>query len=363
MSEVVTEPTVVEEKVVASPFSESSWKTEATATEPVVDVVKDVVAEEKSVVEEKIVAEKPVVEEKPVIEEKIVDEKPKFANEESEKIYNLLHSGEADKALEIYSEQKRLKEADKLPPADAIKLSLQYQNKDFTPAEIQDLFEETYSFPEKPVQGDLEDDDDFKIREDKYSASLERLNRRIDRDAKPAIAELTKLSKEIVLPEIQREQPKQAEPTQEELEATQKAMDIFFEDLNKGAESFTGYNTTFKDEEVEIKANIPVTQKEKEALAPILKAAYNDISSMFTQLGWANEDGKVTGKLVEDLHLILNKEAVLSKVASEIGNKRMAEAKKSIKNIDYSGKQQSNGDLGQTPQEKGKAMVNHFFSS
>lgn len=357
--EVIVDKPIVNETQISNPFSSDAWRTKPTVTEE----VSEVIVEEKSIVEVKAEVEKPVVEEKIIIEEKKVEELLKFANEESEKIYNLLQTGDADKALEVYAEQKKLKEADKLTPAEAIKLNLQYQNKDFTQTEIQDLFEETYSLPEKPVQGEFEDDDDFKIKEDKYNAAVEKINRRIERDAKPATAELIKLSKEIVLPEIKRENPKPAEPTQEELEATQKAMEIFFEDLNEGAKSFTGYNTTFKDEEVEIKVSVPVTQQEKEALSPILKNVYTDMTAFFVQLGWADANGKVTGKLVEDVHFITNKESVLSKLSSEVGNKRFAEAKKSIKNIDYGNKPQSNGDLGQTPQEKGKAMATHFFSS
>jgi len=358
------EPPVSEIVNTPSPFLENSWKSEPTIskteTEPIIEESPSI--EDKKDVENKEGNAVPIIAESKG-EEKIIPELPKFSNEESEKVYNLLLAGDTDKVVDIYNEQRKLKESDKLSPEEAIKLSLQYKNKDFSPTDVQDLFEETYIIPEKPIKAEFEDDEDFEIREDKYKVSLEKINRRIERDSKSAITDLQKLSKEIVLPEIQRKELSPVEPTQEELDAQSKGMEVFFEDLNKGAESFKGYNTTFKDEEVEIKVNIPVTQEEKEALSPILKSVYNDMASFFVQLGWADKDGKVSGKLVEDVHLILNKENVLSKMVSEAGNKRYAEAKKSIKNIDYSGKEKGDGNLGPTPQEKGKAMVSHFFSS
>ncbi len=373
----------VEETVTATnPFA-TEWKSEPSVVTPVAEVTDPAIAEKDiHIKEDKPESTKPDEPDKiPAASPKPIQERPnevkedikpatevptneiKFANEDSEKIFNLLKDGKNDEVLSILSEQKKLKEVDKLPAADIIKLNLQYQHKDFTQSEINDLFEENYSLPKEPVQGLTEDDDDFKDRQTEYTNQVERINRRIERDAKPAMSELIKLQKEIVLPDLPRETPKQAEPTQEELQARQEAKDNFLADIAEVGKTFTGYNTTFKDEEVEIKAEIPVSEDDRKKLTPILESVYSDIPQLFKQLGWATDDGAATAKLIEDLHLITNKEEVLSKIASEIGNKRFAEAKKSIKNIDYSGKTQSNGDLGGNPQEKQAKLAQHFFES
>lgn len=361
--EVLIETPVLEDKVVASPFSTDNWKTAPTEKEVVADVVKEAAVEEKPIVEDKPVveAEKVVVEEKPIVETAAI-ETPKFANEESEKVFNLIKEGKLDDAMSIYSEQQKLANANKLPPAEIIKLNLQYQNKDFTPTEIQDLFDENYPLPEKPVQAITEDDEDFKIREEKYEKDVQRVENRISRDAKPATAELLKLSKEIVFPDIIKESPVRTEPTQEELEGQKKAMELFFKDVEEGSKGFNGYNTTFKDEEVEIKVLYPVTAEDKKALTPLFESLYKDFPKFLSELGWTDADGKITPKVTEDLHLLQNRDKVFAKLVSEVGNQRLAEKIKSQKNIDYSGKTKSNGDLGATPQEKEKAMVTHFFS-
>jgi hypothetical protein len=363
MAETAEAPVVIEEKkeeiaTPVNPFSEDVWKSTPTVKEEAKPIVEEKPKEEPII--EKVAEAK--VEEKPK-EVQVVPEPIKFANEESEKVHNLLVSGEIDKALDILNEQKRLKEADKLPPADIIKLNLQYQNKDFSSEDINELFSERYAIPDAPERKDDETDEEFESRTEKYNKEVQKVENRIKRDAKPAITELQKLQNEIVLPDIKKEIPEPKAPTQEELDNAKKVEELFFKDLNEGSKNFNSYNATFKDEEVEIKVNYPVTKAEKEALTPLLKNAYDNLPAFFTELGWTEKDGKVTGKLVEDLHLLLNRDKVISKLVSEVGNKRHEASIKAIKNIDYSGKSSGNGDVGETPQQKEKKMVEHFFSA
>lgn len=362
-----------EETIAPNPFSDGAWKTEPTvlATDPVIKEKDEKIKEtnptsDKPNEPEKIPGASPEpIQNRPDEEKK--DIKPatqdfKFANEESEKVFNLLKEGKKDEVLNILSEQKKLAEVDKLPPADIIKLSLQYNNKDFSQSDINDLFEERYVMPEAPVQEDTELDDEFEARVEKHKKEVEKVENRIKRDAKPAITELSKLAKEIVLPDIQTETTKAKEPTQEELEGLKKAKEFFFQDADNAAKSFNGYNTTFKDEEVEIKASYPVTEDEKKSITPLLESIYTDIPKFLSELGWSDKDGKVTPKLIEDLHLLQNRDKVFSKLVSEVGNKRHEASIKAIKNIDYGGKTKSNGDLGASPQELQNKMAQHFFS-
>lgn len=351
-----------EQVVIETPtdvFSTESWKAEPTVATPVVEAIEEKV----EVVEEKPKDEKPT-DEKPTEEVKPTVAAPepiKFENEESEKVFNHLKEGKIDDVLPILVERDKLLKADKLSPAEALKLSLQYQNKDFTPQEVQDLFDETYVYPEKPVREDLEDDDEFKAREEKYNKSVEKIENKIARDAKPAITELQKLAKEIKIPDTLKNISEEKPPTQEELDAAKQNRDRFFTDLSEASKDFKGYTTNFKDEEVEIKAVYTVSPEEEKALAPLLESAYSDLPALFEQLKWVDKEGKVTGKLKEDLHLLQNKESVLNKLVSEAATQRYAEAKKLIKNIDYSGNGSSAGNAGKTPEQAKAEMSSTFF--
>lgn len=359
--EVIIEEKPAEPVVIPSPFSQDSWRSEPTTH--VADVVVD---EEKPPVDVTPVA--PVAEAQPVVEEKpkevpVIPAIEKFANEESETVYNLLLAGETDKVLDIYAEQKRLKEADKMPAVDRIKLAIQYSNKNFTASDVDDVFNDYYEFPDKPVKGEFEDDDEFKAKEDKYNSAVEKINRKIERDAKVATVDLQKISKEIVLPNITERLSTKVEPTQEELAEQQKSYDDFLKKVDAQVKSFNGYESTFKDEEVELKVGYKLTNEEKTGMQPLLTLAGTDAPAFLKSIGWLDEKGEINlTKITEDLPFITDKQKVLSKMISETGNQRYAEAKKTIKNIDYSGGKKGAGDMGESPEQLQGKMVSHFFS-
>lgn len=327
--------------------------------------VKEVVSEEKPVVEEAPVVEEkkvevPIVEEKPVIEAKI-PETPKYKNEESEKVAILLSEGKIDEVREILNEQKKLSEVDKLSPADIIKMNLQYQHKDYSQKDVEDAFNDLYELPKNPEQKLTESDEEFEERKAEYDEKVKKIESRIARDAKPATAELLKLQKEIVLPNIKAE-PIAQEPTQEELDAQKLNTEKFLKAVDSQLGKFNGYETTFKDEEVEIKVAYRPTNEEKIELQPLLALANTNAGEFLTKIGWLDKSGELNiSKIAEDLPLVLDKGKVLQKIATETGEKRHAASVKAIKNIDYSGNKEKGGDLGASPQQKEEAMVTHFF--
>lgn len=358
-----TAETIEQKTETPSLFNPELWKptpTEQASVAPVIEEKKEEViveAEKPALTEEKGIEEK-----KPEIQAVPEKEKINFANEESEKVFNLLKEGKIDDVYSIISEQKKLANIEKETPADIIKLNLQYKNKDFTPQEIQELFEDTYIMPEKPEQGTLETDDEFKIREDKYKAQTERIENKIKRDAKPAAAELLKLSKEIVLPEIQKQVPVNKEPTQEELDAQKLQVQQFLKIVDEATNALNGYQVTFKDEEVSIPVTYKLTKEEKAAIQPLILLSEKNAGEFFEKIGWISE-GKVNAvKMAEDLPFILNKESVLQKMVTETGNKRHEASIKAIKNIDYTGGKQPAGDVGLSTAQMEKNWVTGFFS-
>jgi hypothetical protein len=353
---IITEEAKVEVTPVVAYFD--NWKTEPTVIATVV--------EEKEV-EDVVPMVDVEAEEIPVADEVKVDviapEPIKFANEESEKVFNLLKEGKKEEVLSILNEQKKLSEVEKLSPADIIKLNLQYQHKDFTQIEINDLFEEQYEYPEKPVMGELDDEDEFKTRTEKYEKAVQKIDARITRDSKPAIAELQKLSKEIVLPEITKPETDVLEPTQEELDAHKKEVERFLKSVDESIASHNGYNATFKDEEVEIQVAYPLSKEEKEQIQPLIALSSLDAGAFLKGIGWINEKGEINAaKLAEDIPFILNKNSIINKMVSETGNKRYAEAKKSVRNIDYGGNKPG-GSVGKSHLQLQGEMSDHFFDS
>src|SRR6185503_6570899 len=76
----------------------------------------------------------------------------KFANEQSKQLHEAILAGETDKVYEILDTQKKLSAVNDMKPADAIKLHIQQTNKNFKPVDVEDVFEEKYTYPEKPEQ-------------------------------------------------------------------------------------------------------------------------------------------------------------------------------------------------------------------
>ena len=292
-----------------------------------------------------------------------IAEKIKFANEASENIYNLLVEGKDDEVLSILNEQKKLKEVDKLAPSEIIKLNLQYQNKDYMPSEINDLFNDTYEIPEVPEQELTETDEEFEKRTASYEKDLKKIESRMARDAKPAITELQLQLKNIVLPSTKIE-PIAKVPTQEELEAYNTATKKFLNEVSEGVRQFDGYSTTFKDEEVEIPVAYKLSKEEKAQIEPLIALSNSDASAFLQGIGWLDENGNVnTKKITQDLPLILNKEKVFEKIASETGNKRHEASIKSIKNIDYSGNKNTGSAPTKSNEQIQRDFATHFFQN
>lgn len=371
MSETLTAPET-KEAVLPNPFSDDNWKQEPKAVAPETKVDPAIDEKDKKIKPDdtsikpndpdKIPKATPEpIQDKPDDKKDAKVEPMVFKNEASKKYLELISEGKEDELFNFLNEKRTLGSVDKLKPEDAIKLNLQYRNKDFDKDEINDLFTEQYNMPEKPVQADEELDADFQARTEKYNKQVQRVEKQIVRDAKTAKNDLLKLQQEIVLPNIPTKEAKAAEPTQEELERFEKGKESFVKSVDEGLNAFGGYNTVFKDEEVEIPVAYATTKEEKEAIKPIIESLYSDWS--YFEKRWGNEDGTLNmGKLARDIHLLENGEKVFQKFVSEAGNKRHAEDVKTLKNVDFSGKARP-ADAVLTDKEKQDGMAKHFFAS
>ena len=263
----------------------------------------------------------------------------KFANEESKRLAEAWESGKTDEVFEYLNTQRQLKKAADLPAAEAIRLHLQQTNPHFKPEDVEDVFEERYSIPKKPIQGAAEDAEDFQERMTEYNTRVAKVNRAIERDAVTAKQDLANRIKELVPPEIPKQQVQQG-PTQEALDARKAFVDNYRKELPKELQGVKGFTTNFKDEVTEFPVTYAVTAEELEPYKAELEEFANnglDVNTLFSKR-WIKKDGSVDiQRAAEDLYLRDNRDKVFKKIATETGTQRMEAQRKINNNIKVDG--------------------------
>ncbi len=260
-----------------------------------------------------------------------------FANEDSEKAFNYLKEGKEVELRDLLDRKIKLSKADALEAKNAISLHLQVTNPHYSQQDIDDVLEERYPVPQKPVQGKEEEQADYDLRLTEYSQTLEKINRRINRDSLQAKDDLKKLHSELILPDINRIDPALAqEAAQKELSAT-KARERYLAHVESDSDKAVGFKATVKDKEVEIPLSYDFTPEERLAYKEKLKAF--DLHTYFGPRWFAEDGTPKVGKIMSDLYLLENEEKVMQKMANDGASKRMDAYLKDKKNINLNGKE------------------------
>lgn len=285
--------------------------------------------------------------------------KPKFDNEESERLYNAIVGGKKTEAFEILKKQAELEKAAELPPLEQIKLDLQYKNPKFTKEDIEDVVEERYSYPKKPE--DYEEDYDEKIRA--YEKEVAKIDRRIKRDGLEAVENLQKHKSDLVLPDINSQAAaefQKFQQQQKELEAEEnKARESYKAALDKDYSSFKGYTTGYKDKEVEVPIEYKPTEQELKQLKDKFANDF-DADEYFANRWIKTENNKVVGFNVplqmEDIHLLENKQKIFDKIASDAAARAVAAYLANEHNINF------NSSNDKVPDTKGQSFEERIAS-
>ncbi len=254
----------------------------------------------------------------------------KFANEQSKQLHEAILAGETDKVYEILDTQKKLSAVNDMNAADAIKLHIQQTNKNFKPVDVEDVFEEKYSYPEKPEQKLEETDDEFSQRENKWKVAKEKVDRRIERDAANAKTELQKLSAELKLPEIQKAGSKN--------DVTDESQKIEIDRLQKEATDFYS-KLSPKDIQMVFKFNDEASKLAFDILYEPEKDGFDNAVQMAKDPDkfWGEylaEDGSPKRiEFLRDLHNGRNIQKIVSEVIVQAVNQERIRALKSQKNI------------------------------
>jgi len=260
-----------------------------------------------------------------------------FANQESERLFNLIKEGKEAEVYGILDKKMKLSKADEMAAKDAISLHLQYSNPHYTAQDIEDVLEERYPKPPEPKAIEGEEPAEFEARKAEWNQTIEKINRRINRDALAAKDELKKLQSELVLPDINRVDPVlQQQAAQKELEA-QQAREKYLQSVESDFNKVTGFKTTYKDKEVEIPVSYELTPEEKLVYKEKIKNL--DLREYFGPR-WFNQDGTPkVDRIIRDLYRLENEDKIDQKFVNDAASKRMDAYLKDKKNISLNGKQ------------------------
>lgn len=257
-----------------------------------------------------------------------------YANEESKKVHELLLAGKVKEVKAIYDLQERLENVDNLTPAEKIKLHIEQTNKHYKKADIEDVFEERYTYPEKPIKGELEDDDEFAQREERYKAQVEKIDRRIERDSYTAAEELSKLKQEIKLPDIPITPNSELDEFNAYKEQQQRVSDdhkAISELVSKLSENDFTYKQNFNDEAKKVSFEVSY-KADKEGFDKAKNAAINYLD--FLSNTYYKEDGSpLVDKLTSDIYKIQNFDKMMTEGINQAVNATMLQMARNQKNI------------------------------
>jgi len=291
-----------------------------------------------------------------------------YANDDSRNLAEYLREGNEDEVFNLLDKKRQV---DKLlkadvnedTAADIVKLAMRHKYQDFTPDEIEHRFKKQFALPKEPVQLLTEDDDDFLVRQSEWKEQVSDIKKDLVIEAKLAKPELEKMKVNLVLPNISNGTESQLQTqAQKELEQAEiiKRRDQYLSSLSSDSNLFTGFETSYKNEGVDIPVSYVPTDEEKKALSKELETF--DVDG-FILSRWFNEDGSPNVKgLMSDVYLLRNKDKIHQKIASETGTKVIDNYIRNAKNVNVTGGNQSSFSLNQPQAEKDKATENFFAS-
>lgn len=258
-----------------------------------------------------------------------------FKDDISKTLFDAIREGKSDEIYDILNQQKRL---DKLTNAelnpslavDIIKTNIQNKYKDLTSDEVDLLFYESYFTPLKPEQGYDETDEDYATKLKTWQSQIDYVDKKMIIDAKVIRPELAKLKSELRLPDIYGLEQQEVQ-SREEFAVAQQARSVYERTLDSEFQSFSGFNVSVKDEEVDIPISFNVAEDERLAMKNTLSDFDSD-----TYFGdrWFTEDGKPkVQQIMADKYLLENRDKILQKVANEAASQRLLAHLKKTGNI------------------------------
>lgn len=172
----------------------------------------------------------------------------KFANEQSKTLYELIAAGKNTEVKQFLEVHDKLSKVAEMSAADTLKLHIEQTNKYYTSDDVKDVFDEKYSKPSEPKQGEDELDEAFAARTAQYKETVAKIDRRIERDAKEAKEALTQLATQLELPNIDKPIDEDYENYKKNSEISRVAIESEKTAYNKFTPKDIDLNFKYKDE-------------------------------------------------------------------------------------------------------------------
>src|SRR5574342_578962 len=287
-----------------------------------------------------------------------------FSNEDSKKLYEAIAGGKEEEVYALQHKKRELSQLDQLKAEEVIRMNIRYNNPHYKSADVEDVFEDQYSKPAKPIQSEDEEDVDYSVRVQKWQQQVDKIDRKIERDAFAAKEHLAKYKNELVLPDIpKQEQVQNTGIDPEVLEQFKQYRESVLQKLPDSIKSFDGFNVTYKDKEVELPITYAVADEEKSSIVQFVKdeilGEHFNVNDFFGKR-WFDENGMPTKTLYEDAYYFRNKDKVHQKFVNEAISKIQEYNLRVKSNINVTAQSQGTFNLKSQQTELAKMAATFF---
>jgi hypothetical protein len=280
-----------------------------------------------------------------IIEALETSQMPKFENELSESLYNMIAEGKIDEVVEVLGVKKFAEDMDNMAEEDILKAYIKVNNPDFDDDDIESEFEENYKI------------DEYQFDESKLKREQKKLTQRMRSDVNDAKEFFGTLAQEIKFPELSGKTAVQENPEDAEMDAMiQEYRSAYLNSLNGVENRIGSLPFLWKDEKANVSVNgkfdIPAQELSKYREAAVDLESYQ-VERYF-------KDGKYQSeKLVKELYLADNFDKILNSAISQAVNQTRLEMLKQSKNIQV--EPQSSGTFKPNAAEEERSMLDQLF--
>jgi hypothetical protein len=293
--------------------------------------------------------------------DKPVSQEINFANETSKKVFEYLKEGKVDEFMSVYQQQKQLENVDKLDSDNVLKLKLKFENPDLTDAELQDEFDSRYGVEQPDIDEDLDDPADIEKAKKRYEREVSAMERLKKKDLKEAKSFLQEKKQEIVLPDIQSSKTQQQEAQGQEVDevAIKEYRDKYLNSIPKTIDEIVGFESKYKDSELEFNTTYVIDANEKQALKNKME---NFTLQDYFVPRYINEKGDFdTESIAHDLYVLENFDRIVEAHVSQAVNQAKAMFVKGLKNANF--QESVSRSLPDEQKAKHDEMADYFFAN
>ena len=282
-----------------------------------------------------------------------------FANETSKKVFEYLKEGKVDEFLNVYQQQQKLTNLEKLDTDNVLKLKMKYENPELSDDEIEEEFNYKYNLEQPDIDEDLDSPEEIakeKKRFEREKINMERLKKK---DLKEAKDFLKSKKEEIVLPDIETSSTQQLQSNDVDEAAVKEFRDKYLNTIPTTIDDIVGFGSKYKDSELEFETTYVIDPQDKAGLKDKMQ---NFTLQDYFVPRYINDDGTFdTETIAHDLYVIENLDKIIEAHVSQAVNQTKSSFVKGLKNANF--QESVSRRLPDEQQASQDEMVNFFFGN